>query len=605
MLRAFIVGLTMAVAAVGTGGPALADHTNPREPLSSTEESPTPQGVTSGEGEWTYITGFPPNPGTDLEIFKLRRRLYMSSGTLGGSPQQHVGQRMIRLLNRKKKVAIKWVADHGSSACVTNESAATGLQHDASIARRNGVTIVVDTTDSPGNPGGRCHDPNGGGLELIDVSKLHKTKKFEPREIHLTRHQGTSHNATVDATRPWIIYNSSSTFNSTPDAQIDVVDIRSCMKRRQSLEQRRKSCRPKVFRMQFQPGWTNNVDREGKPIEGFDSSCHDIVARPGRLYCAALSGTAIFDVRNIADPKTGAVRGKPLPCEVIEGTETTAMITDCAALATPDEGDAIPQAKGWKFLGSFHHPGRDCGTGPEPGQPDRCNNNVNVPSREGVAVSHEAVPTPDNKYMFVTDERGGGIVPGGASCAPEGENPYGNGGVHMFDISDPSKIEYAQTPDDQKAVFIGSVQVPAPTFCTAHRIEMVPGEQRFFISWYSQGTKIVDYFFDANGRVVFRETASYVPEGTQQWAVQPFKIVKNDDGTKTYHLVASDVGRGIDVFSWTGPPNKKGTPPPVELTPPVRSENVASSVLPLGMVAFLGAASVLSRRRISRTRIPR
>jgi hypothetical protein len=172
----------------------------------------------------------------------------------------------------------------------------------------------------------------------------------------------------------------------------------------------------------------------------------------------------------------------------------------------------------------------------------------------------------------------------------------------MFDISDPSNIQYAQTPDDQKAVFIGSVQVPAPTFCTAHRIEMVPGEQRFFISWYSQGTKIVDWFFDDNGRVVFRETASYVPEGTQQWAVQPFKIVKNDDGTKTYYLVASDIGRGIDVFSWTGSPNKKGTPPPAELTPAARPERGASSVLPLGMVAFLGAASVLSRRRISRTR---
>jgi hypothetical protein len=177
-------------------------------------------------------------------------------------------------------------------------------------------------------------------------------------------------------------------------------------------------------------------------------------------------------------------------------------------------------------------------------------------------VSHEAVPTADNKYMFVTDERGGGVVPGGASCSPGEDNPYGNGGVHMFDISDPAKIEYVMTPDDQKAVFIGSVQVPATTFCTSHRMELVPGEQRFFISWYSQGTKVVDYFFDANGKVVFRETASYVPEGANQWAAQPFKIVKNEDGTKTYHLVASDIARGIDIFSWTGPPNPIGTPPP-------------------------------------------
>lgn len=563
MRRSSILVVSVISSSIGMVMPAVADHTNPREPIGVTDEAPPPQALSSGEGTWEYIFGLPPNPGTDIEIFKLARRLFISAGTLGGAPEQHVGQRLVRLTTRTGAVKPRWIADHGSAACATNASAATALQHDASIAKRNGVKLVVDTTDSAG-PEGRCHDPNGGGLELIDVSRLHR-RKFQPREVHLTRHQGTSHNATVDATRPWIIYNSSSTFSATPQAQIDVLDIRSCLKRGQTLEQRRKSCRPKVFRMQFTPGWTTNVDSNGEPIEGYDSSCHDIYATPGRIYCAALSGTAIFDVRNIADPKTGAVKGARLPCEVIDGTQTGAKVTDCANILQEGEGGTIPQATGWKFLGSVNHPGRDCGTGPEPPNPTNCNNNLNVPAREGVAVSHEAVPTQDGKYMFVTDERGGGLVPGGATCAPEEENPYGNGGVHMFDISDPSNIEYALTPDDQKAVFIGSVQVPQTTFCTSHRMEMVPGEQRFFISWYSQGTKVVDYFFDANGRVIFRETASFVPEGANQWAVQPFKIKKNEDGTKTYHLVASDITRGIDIFSWTGPPNPIGSPPPTQV----------------------------------------
>lgn len=559
MRRVSILFLSVCLLLIGAAGPATADHTSPRTAQSSTEEKPAPEGITSGDGTWEYIFGLPPNPGTDLELFRSGGRLYSSSGTLGGAPQQHVGQRIIQLLDNKGQVAPAWVADHGSGACATNASAATGLQHDASIARRNGVQLVVDTTDSAG-PEGRCHDPSGGGLELIDVTKIHKNK-VEPREVHLTRHQGTSHNATVDATRPWIIYNSSSTFSSTAQAQIDVVDVRSCLKRGQTLEQRRASCKPKVYRMQFQPGWTTNVNRDGEPIEGYDSSCHDIYSTKGRLYCAALSGTAIFDVSKLTK-KSGAIKGKPLKCEVIDGTETGAKVTDCAALPAPGEGEEIPQATGWKFLGSVHHPGRDCGTGPEPPNPTNCNNNLNVPAREGIAVSHESVPTPDGKYMFVTDERGGGIVPGGASCAPESENPYGNGGVHMYDISNPSKIEPVMTPDDQKAVFIGSVQVPQGTFCTSHRMELVKGEQRFFISWYSQGTKVVDYFFDAQGRAVFRETASFVPDGANQWAVQPFKTVTNEDGTKTYYLVASDIARGIDVFSWTGPPNPKGTPPP-------------------------------------------
>ena len=583
MRRSLVTLLTLAMVVLGLVTPAAADHTEPREPIASAESVPPPESVVTGEGTWEYLFGLPPNPGTDLEIFKLKKRLFMSSGTLGGGAEQHVGQRFTRLLLEGGRVAPKWIADHGSAACVTNSQVATGLQHDASVARRNGVTLIVDTTDA-GGPQGRCHDADGGGIELIDVSKLNRAK-FMPREIHLTRHQGTSHNATVDATRPWIIYNSSSVFNTTAQAQIDVLDIRSCLIAGQTLEQRRKSCRPKAFRMQFSPGWTANVDESGEPIEGYDSSCHDIIARPGRIYCAALSGTAIFDVRNIADPRTGAVRGKPLKCEVIDGTATTAKVTDCLNILTPGEGETIPQATGWKFLGSVHHAGRNCGTGPT--GPNNCNNNVVVPSREDIAVSHEAVPTADNKYMFVTDERGGGIVPGGASCSPEEENPYGNGGVHMYDISDPSKIEYALTPDDQKAVFIGSVQVPQTTFCTAHRMELVPGEQRFFISWYSQGTKVVDYFFDANGKVVFRETASFVPQGTNQWAVQPFKIVRNEDGTKTYYLAASDIARGIDVFSWTGPPNPKGTAPPAELLPAKASGPGSMSGVPLAVLVLM------------------
>lgn len=593
MVRTLVIVLSLSLLLFGLVTPAAADHTDPRTPIASAEPGPAPEGVTSGEGTWEYLFGLPPNPGTDLEMFKSGRRLYISSGTLGGAPEQHVGQRIVRLITAKGRVAPKWIADHGSAACTTNASAATGLQHDASIARRNGVKILVDTTDSAG-PQGRCHDPGGGGIELIDITKIHKPK-FPPREIHLTRHQGTSHNATVDATRPWIIYNSSSTFSATPQAQIDVLDIRSCMVRGQTLEQRRKACRPKVFRMQFSPGWTTNVDRSGEPIENYDSSCHDIFARPGRIYCAALSGTAIFDVSNLTNPRTGAVKGQPLDCEVIDGTATGAKVTDCANIVT-EEGTPIPQATGWRFVGSVLHPGRDCGTGPEPPNPTNCNNNLNVPSRQGVAVSHEAVPTANKQHMLVTDERGGGVVPGGASCAPEEENPYGNGGVHVFDISDPANIEYALTPDDQPAVFIGSVQVPQTTFCTSHRMELVPGEQRFFISWYSQGTKVVDYFFDANGRVVFRETATFVPEGANQWAVQPFKVVKNDDGTRTYYLAASDISRGIDVFTWTGPPNPNGTPPPAEVMIP-GAANRSTPALSVGFLGLLLLGALSGRKR--------
>src|SRR5687768_368145 len=100
MRRIFVISLSAISLLLGMVVPAQADHTNPREPLSVTEQSPPPEALTTGEGTWEYIFGLPPNPGTDLEIFKLARRLFISAGTLGGAPEQHVGQRLVRLTTR-------------------------------------------------------------------------------------------------------------------------------------------------------------------------------------------------------------------------------------------------------------------------------------------------------------------------------------------------------------------------------------------------------------------------------------------------------------------------------------------------------------------------
>ncbi len=572
-MRKPVVALTALLLVIAFAAPAAADHTDPRTALASTTAKPG-AGPTLAvpSGAWTFLTGLFPNPGTDLKYFEIGGKLYASAGTLGQGNEQHVGQRIMQLLDEKGEVAPAWVADHGSSACnANNPSAVLSLQHDVAVAQHRGVTLLIDTTDATG----RCHDTNGAGLELIDVSGIND-ESFEPREIHLTRHQGGSHTVTVDATRPWIVYNSSSTFSNTGQAQIDVLDIRSCLIPNQNLQQRRNSCRPDVFRIQFRPGWTTQVTPDGEPVENGDSSCHDITARPGKIYCAALSGSVILDVRRLTHPKTGAVLGKPLACEVIDGTETTAKVTDCN-LAAPGEGEVIPEAAGWKYLGSVNHAGRDCGAGPPP-RPVNCNSNFVVPSEEDVAVAHEADPTHDGKYMFVTDERGGGVVPVGSSCAPNVDNPFGNGGVHVYDIRNPKKILHAVTPEGDPATYISSVQVPAATGCTAHVMEFVPGEQRFFISWYSQGTRVVDYWIDKKGAVTFRETAYYIFPGQLQWVAQPFKIVDNDDGTRTYYLMASDIARGIDIFTFTAEPNPIGSKPPAAVASSVRGRSPGPAV---------------------------
>ncbi|HEU4480591.1 MAG TPA: hypothetical protein VFS18_01785 [Actinomycetota bacterium] len=553
---------------------ALANHTNPREPLSPTDDPGTGQLLPSGEGTWELIRNFPPNPGTDLKFFRKKGRLYAISGTLGQADEASVGQRIIQLVNRKGKVVPKWVADHGSANCPTEDpSATTSLQHDQIVTPKKGPKLFIDTTDA----GGRCHDPEGGGLEIVDISKIHR-KKFKPREIHLTRHAGTSHTVTRDATRPWIVYNNASQSAGMP--WIDVLDIRSCMKKRlTTTKSKRRSCRPKVFRIYLQPEWSQRIDANGDRIEGTESSCHDIEARRGRIYCANLNSTVVLDVSGLTNSK-GAIKGTPLNCEIVPGTNTKAKVTDCS---NPDATGG-GQATGWDYIGHVNHPGRN----------GSHNTNTEYESTEGVAVSHEAEPTRDKKWMFVTDERGGGVVPGGASCG-ETPNPYGNGGVHVFDIAGGGEFEYAQDPDGNKAVFIGAAVVPSPTFCTAHVMQQIRGEQRFAIAWYTQGTKIVDWFVDGQGRWTFRETSSVVPQNpsANTWVSQVFKRVKNDDGTKTYYFMTSDITRGIDIMSWTGPTNPNGTPPPADL-PSRRSADPGAAVPAAFLLPLLFAAG---RRR--------
>jgi hypothetical protein len=291
----------------------------------------------------------------------------------------------------------------------------------------------------------------------------------------------------------------------------------------------------------------------------------------------------------------GEIKGRPLTCSIVNGTRTAAKVTDCSGQGA----DVTAQATGWQFLGTFNHPGRDCA--PQGAPPNySCNNNMFVEADDGVAVSHEADPTANGEFMFVTDERGGGVVPPGASCTTGVDNPYGNGGIHAFDISDPGDIQYALTPDGQKAVFRSEILAPAATFCDVHVIEHVPGEQRLVVAYYSSGTKIVDYFVDEAGRITFEERAAMILPGANTWAVEDFKIVNNGDGTRTYFLLADDIQRGIDIFSWTGPTN---TPAQAR----ARAERIAAEgsgiaagdagLLLAGLVILPLAATIRRRRR--------
>ena len=576
-IRTSITAVLASLLVLSFAPAAQADHTDPRTRQAATQDPGTTQLVENGEGTWEFIRNFPGNPGTDFEVFEQNGRVYASAGTLGQGDEQHVGQRLIRLVRRDGRVKPRWVADHGSANCETaNPAGTTGLQHDVQVTPKRNPKLLIDTTDSTG----RCHDPAGGGLEIVDISNL-ADKKFKPREIALTRMAGTSHTVTRDAKRPWILYNNAS--QSTGAPWIDVLDIRTCLGKG-SIEKKRAACRPEVFRIPLLPEWAQRIDANGERIEGTESSCHDITSKGYKLYCANLNSTIVLDVKGLTDAN-GNIKGDPLKCKVIDGTDTAAKVTDCSDNESVGNGQAL----GWKYYGHINHAGRN----------GSHNTNTEYTSKEQVAVSHEAEPTPDNKFMFVTDERGGGIVTGGASCSNENTDVYANGGVHVYDISEPGEFKYAETPEGEKAVFIGDVVAPSPTFCTAHVMEQIKGEQRFSIAWYTQGTKLVDWFTDANDKWTFRETSSVIPQNptANTWASEVFKKKVNEDGTVSYWFVATDVTRGIDVLKWTGPANPLGTPPPAA-SQQQRGED-RSGVLGAGALLLLPGA-LWARRRHTR-----
>jgi putative cell wall-binding protein len=587
MTRTLLVVLTAVAVLAALALPAAADHTDPNAPLTPTpvEGQAGEGGLATGAGTWQHVRSFRGNQASDVTFFDKGGETYAAQGTLGQGPARtaFVGQRIVRLLDEDGRFAPRIRADHGSAACNSPATGVTGLQHDGFATPGDDPELLIDTTDAVG----RCHDTAAGGIELIDISGL-DDPAFEPREVHLLRFNTNTHTATLDPDRPWIIYSNPSEFAGRN--WLEILDIRSCLSASgggtlpdgASLEERRAGCAPEVFRMPFEDLWTQQTFTEDGEPRGVPAMCHDVVIEDGTMYCSGLNAEVLIDVSGLTNAD-GDVIGDPLPCtritEGIPGAGTGAAVTDCR-FSTPAEPvggpsqaerdiaayDDLgrPAATGWELIGFYNHPGRNDGQGGTNG-----NTNVEVPADRGVAVSHETRPVPtsdavDRRFMVVSDERGGGVVPGGASCDSAGFNEIGNGGLHFFDITDPDDITYATMVDadgnESRAVWRGDIVVPRGEFCVVHRFRFLEGEQRAVMGYYSQGIKILDYEIDEQGRFRFTEVASYVLPQANSWTADVFATRDNADGTRTYSIATSDTlgstpARGMDLLEWTGMPN--------------------------------------------------
>ncbi|HEV2999758.1 MAG TPA: hypothetical protein VGW75_03375 [Solirubrobacteraceae bacterium] len=599
------------------------------------------------DAEWELITTIPTgNPHTDLDFFTIGEDTYMSAGTLGVGPNAG-GQTIVRL-TEKGVVNPTYVSSHPSAACPGVFTSATGLQHDVEATpkgnafqqqpnlhvARGDAQLLVDSTDAPG----RCHDngdagiPNtvqgvpipgrdpvpNGGLELIDVTDVK-----QPKELALISHIGNAHTVNVDPKRPHIAFDvtqdgvtnnpqtglrNNETDGSTSNALdgFEVIDMSSCMNfaPRTSLEEKRARCDPKVYRYRYPEARMATSHQYPNALQ----SCHELEIYPDdRIACASITSTILFDLSNAFDDNGTPTnylddrpRGTPLPCkrresssrDVVPGLKTGAPVIDCVVGSVGGKDQPLRVSE-WKKIGSPSLEGVEwLGTVPHMGF-SGTETIVTGPRGSAIDVlaAHESELTQSGRYVITSDERGGGIVPGGASCSPGVDNPIGNGGMHFFPVAKFTKDTpltteqadklHALTPQGQKAVYRATIRTePQGSICTAHVFQQIPGQNRIFMGWYSQGTQVFDFTENDDGTVSLREAGWFTPEHADTWVSHVFKAQRNQDGTFTYWGAASDgilpgSGRSaIDVYKVTLPPAPEPAGGPAPGTPEIPASEV-------------------------------
>ena len=578
---------------------------------------PSPVFSSGGPGaQWEHIASIPTgNPHTDIDYFTQGGETFASVGTLAIGPNGG-GQTIVQLTKDGQITpsSPKFVAGHPSATCPSNPSAALGLQHDVEAtpkgnallnatnpsAVRSDAQLIVDATDQRG----RCHDSSGfgtetqprGGLELVDVTDITK-----PKEIGLTSHIGESHTVNVDPKRPHIAYSVTSDSvgvdatgkraNETPGGGqrfnldgFEVVDMSSCMyfPKGMSIIEKRLACKPQVYRYRY----PSAEIALGHTNKSSIYACHELeVYANDRLTCGSGGALIMFDMSGAFDnrgtktPLDDRPRGTPLPCRVRGSLsnppfKTGALVTDCVDGTGEGTEDlnipnwlasGAPSLTGVRYLGSVHHQGRNA-TG-----------QITYPSTEDIDFDHEAELTASGRYLLATDERGGGVLPPGATCTPGADNTEGNGGVHAYDVSKlqttmPQTVPdawkpYARTSSGAKAIYRAQVRTkPQATVCTAHVMHQIPGQNRIFMAWYSQGTQVIDFTENRDGTLDFKEAGWFIPGNANEWVSAVFKVQPNKNGTVTYYGAAGDFSLGeagrntVDVYKVTlpAPPKPRG-----------------------------------------------
>jgi hypothetical protein len=161
---------------------------------------------------------------------------------------------------------------------------------------------------------------------------------------------------------------------------------------------------------------------------------------------------------------------------------------------------------------------------------------------EGISISHQADPTPDGRYLLVSDEVGGGA----AGASPGGP-------VHIYDISNEAQpVKTGFVWDDCVGVSNtceGDTAVP-PT-STAHVFRINPDGYTMAIAWYNDGVHVIDYASVRSAQAAGSGALTSIGPRTigrmrmpnaNTWSAKMW--MERHPG----YVFANDINRGLDVF---------------------------------------------------------
>jgi len=146
-----------------------------------------------------------------------------------------------------------------------------------------------------------------------------------------------------------------------------------------------------------------------------------------------------------------------------------------------------------------------------------------------INISHGADPTPDGKYLLISDEQAGAAANGICNV----------GGVHVYDISVellPVKVGfYALDPTNSVTATTNSGNLT----CTVHVLDYSPDGKIFTNANYAAGVRVVSAT-EVLGKP--KELGYFTPVDANTWSAKTYR--------NSQYIFANDLERGFDVYKY-------------------------------------------------------